>query len=66
MAVRSIAILDIDIGGRCPACGDNIYGHNPKCRERKDGRKCGCPGPTAKQRAEYRDKLAREVRDGKD
>ena len=55
----SIAILDVDIGGKCSACGDGIYGHNPKCGERKDGRKCGCPGPTAKQRAEYRDKLAR-------
>ena len=53
----SIAILDVDIGGRCPACSDSIYGYNPKCSERKHGRKCGCPGPTAKQRAEHRDKM---------
>ena len=61
----SIAILDVDIGGRCPACGDSDYAHGatgcsaPLSMERRaeDGKRCGCRGPTAKQRAEHRDKM---------
>ena len=54
----SIAILDVDIGGKCPACGDSDYAHGANgCTERTAGKRCGCRGPTAKQRAEHRDKM---------